>query len=290
MAVFTRQFHRQLMELNELAAGCAAGLTQDALLHPLDTLRARLDMGVGTSSAASRSDGPFVAMVREAQSLGPRGLYRGYAWCLCASAPCNALYFGSYSAVRRVTHRGHESSAVGDALAGFVAEALASLLWTPADVVKQRLQVGPRGLFAADAARDAYDRAGSILGLQRGYFAGLAVWGPFSASYFAAYEALIRQLGGHEAAGVGEDLAAGVTAGATSALLTQPLDCAKTRIQVGAVGQSESLLGVVMQIWRAEGARALWRGSAARALWLAPGCGITITIFQAVAGALGDRG
>ena len=37
----------------ELVAGMAAGLTQDALLHPLDTLRARLDTGVSSATARS---------------------------------------------------------------------------------------------------------------------------------------------------------------------------------------------------------------------------------------------
>jgi len=282
------------MEVNELAAGCAAGLTQDAFLHPLDTVRARLDMGASSldsiAAATRRAEGPAAALMSEARALG-LGVYRGYGWCLCASAPCNAVYFGSYSSARRLLGGGKgcgESSALTDAGAGFVAEAIASLLWTPADVIKQRLQVGPSGMRAADAARAAYDRAGSILGLQRGYFAGLAVWGPFSASYFAAYEALIRQLGGHEAAGMREDLTAGVTAGAAAALSTQPLDCAKTRIQVGAVPQDMGLLAVIEKVWRVEGAGALWRGAVARALWLAPGCGITITIFQAVSGVLSD--
>jgi hypothetical protein len=40
------------------------------------------------------------------------------------------------------------------------------------------------------------------------------------------------------------------------------------------------------QVWQTEGTRALWRGSLARVLWLAPGCGITMTVFQAVTSAL----
>ena len=47
----------------------------------------------------------------------------------------------------------------------------------------------------------------------------------------------------------------------------------------------EASAGIVdtLRLVLAEGGQAaLWRGALARALWLAPGCGITITVFEAV--------
>ena len=94
----------------------------------------------------------------------------------------------------------------------------------------------------------------------------------------------------------GGELAAGVVAGGAGALITQPLDCVKTRIQVGRQrlsnvvdgGRSGSGSGslramdVLRDILKEEGATALFRGSAARVLWLAPGCGVTIAVFESV--------
>ena len=235
----------------ELVAGMAAGLTQDALLHPLDVLRARLDTGV--SSASARSAGsPAAALWHEAQAVaaadGVRGLYRGYTLCLTASAPANALYFGSYRASRR-TMGDSVPAGARDFLAGLSAECIASLLWTPLDVLKQRMQVGPTDLGTMGATRDACSAVG-VVGLWRGYFAGLAVWGPFSATYFAAYEALRRAMGSgdEKEASAKESIPAGLGAGASAALLTQPLDCAKTRIQVGAVSRDQGLLSVMRQV------------------------------------------
>lgn len=268
------------MDLRDLVAGVAAGLTQDALLHPIDTLRARLAM----SAAHHDHRGPIASLAAEAKSAGLAGAYRGYAVCLAASGPCNALYFGVYSAASR--ELGGGDSAATDAAAGFVAEACAGLLWTPTEVVKQRLQVAPLDLRAIDAVQSACRTLGA-LGLMRGYFAGLAVWGPFSATYFMTYELLMRRLfGGRDGSQARENLAAGICAGGAGAMISQPLDCAKTRIQVGAVDASATLLGTVAAVWREEGARALWRGAAARAAWLAPGCGITITVFERVSHAL----
>ena len=84
----------------ELVGGLMAGLSKDVLLHPVDTLRARLDVTrTGTAS-------PLGAMVRELNAIsatdGLVGLYRGYALCLLGSTPASALCFGSYHAMRRL--------------------------------------------------------------------------------------------------------------------------------------------------------------------------------------------
>jgi hypothetical protein len=42
----------------EPVAGAAAGVLQDAVMHPMDTLRARLDMGTGLVSPALRLPSP----------------------------------------------------------------------------------------------------------------------------------------------------------------------------------------------------------------------------------------
>lgn len=170
------------IKLNELVGGMAAGLVQDGLLHPLDTMRARLDVGVVSDPqrlAALRAQGPGAALLSEARSVlaadGLRGIYRGYGFCLATSAPCNAAYFGAYSTVRRQISDG---SPLHDAACGLVAEATASILWTPVDVVKQRLQVGAPGLKTSEVVRAACSASGGITGLWRGYLAGLATWGP----------------------------------------------------------------------------------------------------------------
>ena len=109
----------------ELVGGLAAGLSKDALLHPIDTLRARLDVTVARSVSSS----PLAATVNELRSViaadGLAGLYRGYTLCLLGSTPASALYFGSYHAMRRVLSGDdnvHGSSPWRDAGAGAGAE------------------------------------------------------------------------------------------------------------------------------------------------------------------------
>ena len=269
------------MSASELLGGCAAGLTQDALLHPVDTIRARLNAG-----GAADAGGTASALLSEARAVvradGVAGLYRGYGFCLAVSPLCNAIYFGSYRASRRYFDG---SGPLHDGAAGFTAECLASTFWTPADIVKQRMQVAPStGLGVADAARASIAAAGGVHGLWRGYLASLAVWGPFSCSYFALYEATKAWLSGGDgaAATASVNMAAGLSAGSVAAVLTQPLDCVRTRMQVGAVEASAGIVDTLRLVLAEGGQAALWRGALARALWLAPGCGITITVFEAV--------
>lgn len=208
-----------------------------------------------------------------------------------------------------------------NAVAGFGAETLALVMYTPLDVAKQRLQVSPVGTTVGSMAR-ALLRERGVAGLWSGYMAGLAVWGPYSAIYFGVYEAVKQAVRGRKNDGtnykktrrVGEnghgnkssggvvfspiEFVAGLTGGAAGAVATQPLDCVKTRMQVGAqevsavLGQGDHRRRVVPAGWglvrtfrmivTEEGAAVLWRGAAARALHLAPGAGITISLFEAM--------
>lgn len=145
--------------LVEPLAGCFAGVAQDAIFYPLDTMRSRLDVGLlrpGHSlhvTSQFADQGPFRAfssVVREAWSgkEGWRGLFGGYRVQLALSGPCNAIYFTSYRETRRWlgTEADGGSVAWKDVMAGTVAELLAGLLWTPLDVVKERLQVKNQAL------------------------------------------------------------------------------------------------------------------------------------------------
>ena len=177
--------------LFEPLAGCFAGVAQDAVFYPLDTMRSRLDVGVLRPhdvhvSSQFADQGPlraFTSVVREALSgkEGWRGLFGGYRVQLAMSGPCNAIYFSAYRETRR--RLGTEADGVSvawkDVVAGTVAELLAGLLWTPLDVVKERLQVKSQ-VLAEDGRRPSSVTARAVLrevvaergvgGLWRGYW------------------------------------------------------------------------------------------------------------------------
>jgi hypothetical protein len=284
------------MEPREMIAGAAGGFVQDVLMHPVDTVRARLQV-----LRANDIRGSFAALrhvVRQtAAQEGLRGFYGGYGTVFMFSMPTNAIYFASYSAFKRdYSKRFGDTSAVYLA-AGFSAQICASILWTPFDVVKQRLQVqnqstdgtGVVGMVRRIAAKDGW------MGLYRGMFAGWAVWCPFSAVYFCTFERISEQLlwlqPTPEVAAqrrFGIDLLSGMIAGAIGGVFTQPLDALKTRLQVSQqqVGERLTVLNVLTTMLKEEGVAPLYRGVWGRVLWLAPGTGITIAVFSLVESSL----
>ena len=181
--------------------------------------------------------------------------------------------------------------------------------WTPYDVIKQRLQVqqnrDQRTTMLA-LSRDIYRQHG-IPGFYVGLWAGVAVWGPYSAVFFATYELARDTVGdlvtpttrarGAKTPAAPEvpsssstttssiELLCGVCAGAVAAVVTQPLDCIKTRYQIhtgthATGGPKVTLLSTLAEVLASRGA--LFRGTAARVCWLAPGSGLTITVFELV--------
>ena len=289
--------------------------------------------------------------------------------------PANALYFGGYDFFSRQlapsastlggAKEGRWERGLRDLGAGFGAELCAVSMWTPYDVLKQRMQVsehrpsiggaggagGAGGVVGAGGggggggsgggptsilklASEIY-RTSGVRGFYVGLWAGVAVWGPYSAVFFSSYElmrdVLVEIKANFGAAAVGggggggddidsgangsadshgvandsnsrapkdaatstpEELLCGMVAGAVAAAVTQPIDCVKTRFQVNSTGGSgggppPTLWGTTAQVMR-EGRGALFRGTAARVMWLAPGSGMTMTIFEAVQRALKD--
>jgi len=259
-----------------LAAGAFAGLSQDVLLHPLDTLRTRLNAAPTSTSVLKpiTSSNPLIAFTSTGAQLfrtqGVLGFYRGFNAVLLFSIPTNALYLGGYTYWRErlesVILSGSGGGGEGrkeptmvqrgaiDMAAGTCAELGACLLWTPYDVVRQRMQIGhattplqsspSRSLFGG-GQEQLYTVIRSVYAAQglHGFYAGLSatilVYAPYSAIFFSTYEALKATWRVNTATSKGEvdgiELCCGMCAGAIAAAITQPLDCVKTRIQTASV-------------------------------------------------------
>lgn len=203
------------------------------------------------------------------------GLYRGLSSPLGGVALVNAVVFGVYGNVQKL-------SAAPDSLrthcfSGTLAGLTQSLITSPMELTKTRMQmqsaVPPSGSTAAsplyrgavDCARRIYAAEG-MRGLYRGFGVTAMRDVPGFASYFVLYEMLVRA--GRpvdQPAGAAQTLLAGGLAGVGSWILTMPIDVVKTRLQVdgSAPGQAPRYAGIVdcaVQSWRTEGWRFMTRG------------------------------
>jgi solute carrier family 25 (mitochondrial iron transporter), member 28/37 len=267
-----------------LAASALAGLTTRLVTHPLDT--AKTWRQAGTPPA------------------GVRALYRGLGVACALHAPALAVYLATYEGVKAALLRRpwgapaaasipREQATAIYAASALCAEAVSGLLWTPLEVLKQRVQVGVRPSARA-AARSVVSTEG-WRGLLRGYPLSLAVFMPYSVVFFVLYEHLTiawlqrREPGTDPPVVVA--VACGALAGAVAGATVNPLDVVKTRWQiVAAHAAPQSPWALARALYATEGARAFARGAVARALWTAPSVAIGMGSFELYKAWLRDRG
>ncbi|SPO20770.1 related to mitochondrial carrier family protein [Ustilago trichophora] len=207
--------------------------------------------------------------------------------------------------------------------AGALARGISATLVTPLELIRTRLQASSRsqatlssilrGLWVEMRTTTLSSGRGPLI-LWRGLTPTLWRDVPFSAIYFAGYEAAKRSLTGGglgegNASGSGEEFGVAFVSGALSgsfaAVLTHPFDVIKTRLQTqGALGEGEgrlsgSLRGATAKgsgnVWVAmrtivekEGGKGLWKGLSPRTAKVAPACGVMIASFEVVGRMLAD--
>ncbi|CAO2205104.1 unnamed protein product [Urochloa humidicola] len=275
----------------EFVAGGVGGMAGVLAGHPLDTLRIRLQqppppVSPGIVDAPRRRRPPSAARLLRGilRAEGPAALYRGMAAPLASVAFQNAMVFQIYATLSRSL--GPESSTseppsyTSVALAGVGTGALQTLILSPVELVKIRLQLEAAGHHhhgPVDMARDILRREG-LRGIYRGLTVTALRDAPAHGVYFWTYEYARERLhpgcrrGG--GGGGGESLAtmlvSGGLAGVASWVCCYPLDVVKSRLQAqqpaaaafpaAAAARYRGVVDCFRRSVREEGLPVLWRG------------------------------
>ncbi|KAI6685124.1 hypothetical protein NL676_031037 [Syzygium grande] len=131
-------------------AGMLSNLVSCVYYVPLDVICQRL-MVQGLPGTAS-CNGPFDVVRKVMKVEGVRGLYRGFGLTALTQSPASALWWGAYGAAQHIIWRSlgykdemekpsHAEMVTVQATAGLLAGACSSIITTPVDTVKTRLQV-----------------------------------------------------------------------------------------------------------------------------------------------------
>ncbi|KAM0902460.1 hypothetical protein ACQ4PT_019283 [Festuca glaucescens] len=264
---------------HEFVAGGVGGMAGVLAGHPLDTLRIRLQQPPPPASpgitAPARLGRPAsaVALLRGiVRAEGPSALYRGMGAPLASVAFQNAMVFQVYAILSRSldsrTSTSEPPSYTSVALAGVGTGALQTLILSPVELVKIRLQLeaaGQRHRGPADMARDIFRREGL-----RGIYRGLAVTAlrdaPSHGVYFWTYEYARERLHpgcrrtGQES--LATMLVSGGLAGVASWVCCYPLDVVKSRLQAQTQTRPRyrGVVDCFRKSVREEGLPVLWRG------------------------------
>ncbi|KAK2982743.1 hypothetical protein RJ640_025159 [Escallonia rubra] len=292
-----------------MIAGSIAGMVEHMAMFPVDLIKTRMQ---ALGSCPMKTVGVRQAVGSILRSEGPAGLYRGIGAMGLGAGPAHAVYFSFYEVCKKAFSGGKPNNAVAHAGAGVCATVASDAVFTPMDVVKQRLQLSSspyKGV--ADCLKTVLKEEG-IGAFYASYKTTVLMNAPFTAVHFATYEATKKALIEVSPDSASEErvivhATAGAAAGASAAAVTTPLDVVKTHfcdvpsrsksilylhnlvLRMGALlgvcgcdrFKSGSISDVVHTIVKKDGYRGLMRGWLPRMLFHAPAAAICWSTYEA---------
>ncbi|KAF3770740.1 mitochondrial carrier [Cryphonectria parasitica EP155] len=131
----------------EILAGGSAGGCQVVFTNPLEIVKIRLQVQGEAAKKGAKGAAPKRSAMWIIRNLGLVGLYKGATACLARDVPFSAIYFPTYSHLKKDLFGESPTKKLGIfqlLMAGAIAGMPAAYLTTPFDVIKTRLQVEAR--------------------------------------------------------------------------------------------------------------------------------------------------
>nr|CDS30443.1 mitoferrin 1 [Hymenolepis microstoma] len=213
-----------------MAAGTCAGILEHCIIYPVDLIKTRTQCLRASKSAFSQ--GLFVQLKNLVFHEGFRQSFRGVDVVVLGAGPAHALYFGIYEHVKKnLESRVHPDSGYNHfahAISGSCATLAHDAIMTPADAIKQRMQVTSDSRSTSFKCFQTVIKSTGVSTLYRAYFTQLALNVPFQCVHFVTYEFLQRKLNPDKQYKPWTHIVSGGIAGGTAAAITTPLDVCKT--------------------------------------------------------------
>ncbi|KAG9247607.1 mitochondrial carrier domain-containing protein [Calycina marina] len=266
------------MDFHTLGASVAANVLARVACYPLDTIAIQ---------HASSTRRPIF-------SVPLRSYYRGIGASISITTPAVALYYCTYRAAKASLMPYVGDSTYNYIASGVTAELASSLLWTPLEVVKARLQISRTGRDGRllYQLRDIAKKEG-IRGFYRGYLMGLGIYIPYNAISWAVYENM-KKLPADLSYATQVALSAGTATICVHGLI-YPFDLVKTRYQVatsetvaevaGVTGRSSDKHGIkqiLRNVMRESGKKGFYAGFFPRLMCSFPSTVITMSVIEFV--------
>ncbi|KAL5972435.1 hypothetical protein ACLOJK_041690 [Asimina triloba] len=287
-------------EVGEFLSGALAGAMTKAALAPLETIRTRMVVGVGSRNIA----GSFIEVIDQ---QGWRGLWSGNTINMLRIIPTQAIELGTFEWVKRTLTLAQEQwnqnecpklqighininlsfscispVAVGGAAAGIVS----TLVCHPLEVLKDRLTVDPKAYPTICLALQKMYRDGGIRTFYAGISPTLIGMLPYSTCYYFMYERMKKsycQAKKKASLNRAELLLIGALSGLTASTISYPLEVARKRLMVGSLqGRCPPHMAAALaEVLQGEGLGGLYRGWGASCLKVMPNSGITWMFYEA---------
>ncbi|PON75902.1 Mitochondrial carrier protein, partial [Parasponia andersonii] len=239
-------------EVAEFLSGALAGAMTKAVLAPLETIRTRMVVGVGSKNIS----GSFLEVIEQ---QGWTGLWAGNAINMLRIIPTQAIELGTFECVKRAMTSAQEKWKQTDgprlqigsvslklcvswispvAVAGAAAGFVSTLACHPLEVLKDRLTVSPEAYPCLSVAISKIHKDGGIGAFYAGISPTLMGMLPYSTCYYFMYETMKKSYcksKNKESLNRPELLVIGALAGLTASTISFPLEVARKRLMVGAL-------------------------------------------------------
>lgn len=263
--------------IENVGASAAGSIISKLSCYPLDTI------AVQYQTSTSR---PLL-------SIPLKSYYRGIGVTLLTVTPATALYLTTREAAQTALLPHLGDSALNDATSGVLAELAGSVLFTPMEVLKARLQIsrsGQEGQFLYQLREIA--RKEGFRGFYRGYVMGIASYIPYNVLWWTTYGNIRRSMS--ERSSMTQIACGAGVAAMFSAAFNHPLELVKTRYQVAtsdtvaaavvaATSRSsdqEGLRQVMRNVMSENGPRGLYAGFLPTLMRSVPSSIIMMSVFE----------
>ncbi|PUZ71341.1 hypothetical protein GQ55_2G306600 [Panicum hallii var. hallii] len=287
-------------EVREFASGALAGAMSKAILAPLETLRTRMVVGVGSRHIF----GSFVEIIEQ---NGWQGLWAGNTINMLRIIPTQAVELGTFECVKRSMAEaqekwkedGYPKIQLGNlkielplhllspvAIAGAAAGIAGTLACHPLEVIKDRLTINREVYPTISLAFSKIYQTEGIGGLYSGLCPTLIGMVPYSTCYFFMYDTIKTsycRLHKKSSLSRPELLVIGALSGLTASTISFPLEVARKRLMVGALKGKcpPNMIAALSEVIKEEGLLGLYRGWSASCLKVMPNSGITWMFYEA---------
>ncbi|KAF0978779.1 hypothetical protein FDP41_001849 [Naegleria fowleri] len=295
--------------------GLAATSTTLGLFYPFDLIKTHQQMNSGSSI---KQISIFKNLWK---NYGLRGLYKGFAISLLGACSIESLYMSTYEIANQEYLNRNTSASGGNGddemlnsseahpttnkesdsksfnryfLAGLSADIIANTLVVPFDVISQRMMISKvHNLSSIHIIRDILKKEG-FRGLYRGYTWSLCKFAPESALWWGIYGLLrkkyfenfvIEESQRHGNSLIKHQLfssaVSGILAGVACAIVFNPLDVIKTRLQT--FEQKMTFKQVITELHRSDGlVKGLSKGILPNIIFMASTSSLSITVYELV--------
>ncbi|TIC16143.1 hypothetical protein E3Q10_00317 [Wallemia mellicola] len=274
-------------------AGALAGISEHAFMYPIDSIKTRMQVlqTAPTSASSVAYSSLNSAIERVSSTHGLRSLWRGVSSVVIGAGPAHAVYFGVYEAMKELSGGNREGHQVLPT--GASATIAADALMNPFDVIKQRMQVEDSKFKTVRSCARTLMKTEGLSAFYVSYPTTLMMTVPFTAVQFSTYESTKKILNPENNYSPISHGVSGAAAGAVAALITTPLDVAKTVLQTRGNAPVEDLrlrnasgiLDACSIVYERNGTKGFFRGWAPRMLTHMPSnalCWLSYEFFKAV--------